>query len=100
MTRTAAWTLALGVGVALLALTLTLPLLDNRMLPPVAATHPHSVTLHGDTRVDDYFWLRQKGAPEVTAYLEAENAYADRVMEPTRALQDTLYDEILRRIQE
>ena len=45
------------------------------MPPPVAPTQPHSVTLHGDTRVDDYFWLRDKDSPEVTAYLEAENRY-------------------------
>jgi oligopeptidase B len=70
------------------------------ILPPVAAIKPHSVTLHGDTRVDDYFWLREKGAAEVTGYLEAENAYADAVMTPTAELQKTLYDEIVGRIQE
>ena len=70
------------------------------MPPPVAPTHSHSVTLHGDTRVDDYFWLREKGAPEVVAYLEAENAYAEEHMAPTVELQKTLYDEILGRIQE
>ena len=70
------------------------------MPPPVAPTQPHSVTLHGDTRVDDYFWLRDKGSPEVTAYLEAENRYAEEWMAPTEALQKTLYDEILGRIQE
>jgi oligopeptidase B len=68
--------------------------------PPVAPIRPHSVTLHVDTRVDDYFWLREKGAPEVTAYLEAENAYADAEMAPTAELQKTLYGEIVGRIQE
>ncbi len=70
------------------------------MSPPVAATKPHSVTLHGDTRVDDYLWLRDKGAADVTAYLEAENAYADLQMAPNAALQKVLYDEIVGRIQE
>ena len=70
------------------------------ILPPVAATKPHSVTLHGDTRVDEYFWLRDKESAEVTAYLKAENAYADAQMEPTAALHKTLYDEIVGRIQE
>ena len=50
------------------------------MPPPVAPEHPHPVTLHGDTRVDDYFWLRERQNPEVIAYLEAENAYTDAVM--------------------
>jgi len=70
------------------------------MPPPAAPTHPHSVTLHGDTRVDDYFWLREKDSREVTAYLEAENAYAEEFMAPTAELQETLYDEIIGRIQE
>ena len=70
------------------------------MPPPVAPIHPHPVTLHGDTRVDDYFWLRDKGTPAVTAYLEEENAYAEERMAPTVGLQKTLYDEILGRIQE
>ena len=70
------------------------------MPPPIAPAHPHSVTLHGDTRVDDYFWLREKGSAEVTAHLEAENAYAEEQLAPTAALQKTLYDEILGRIQE
>jgi oligopeptidase B len=66
----------------------------------VAPTHPHSVTLHDDTRLDDYFWLREKSSAEVTAYLEAENAYAEERMAPTVELQKTLYEEILGRIQE
>lgn len=70
------------------------------MTPPVAPSKPHSVTLHGDTRVDPYFWLREKGSGEVTAYLEAENAYADAQMAPTAALHKTLYEEMVGRIQE
>jgi oligopeptidase B len=50
--------------------------------------------------VDDYFWLRDKSNPEVAAYLEAENAYADTVMKPTEPFQAALYQEMLGRIQE
>ncbi|MCZ6807708.1 MAG: S9 family peptidase [Deltaproteobacteria bacterium] len=70
------------------------------MTPPVAPIHLHSVTLNDDTRVDDYYWLREKGADEVTTYLEAENAYTAAFMEPTEALQKTFYEEMLGRIQE
>lgn len=70
------------------------------MPPPLAPRHAHAVALHGDSRIDDYFWLRDKASPEVTAYLEAENAYADALLAPTRGLQESLYDEILGRIQE
>jgi oligopeptidase B len=68
--------------------------------PPVAARVPHPTTVHGDTRPDDYFWLREKSSPEVAAYLEAENAYTDAVMAPTEPLQDALYREMLARIKE
>jgi oligopeptidase B len=70
------------------------------MTPPVAPKHPHSVTLHGDTRVDDYHWLRDKGGREVTAYLEAENAYAEEQTASIAPLRQALYDEIVGRIQE
>ena len=70
------------------------------MPPPVAPKHPHSVTVHGDTRVDEYDWMRDKDSAEVRAYLEAENAYASDFMAPTLDLQKTLYDEIVGRIQE
>ena len=70
------------------------------MPPPVAAKKPYSVTLHRDTRADDYFWLRERGSEDVTAYLDAENAYADVQMAPTAELRKTLYEEIVGRIQE
>src|SRR5262249_41274855 len=68
--------------------------------PPVARRVPRTDEVHGDTRVDDYFWLRDKKNPEVAAYLEAENAYTDAIMAPTRPLQDALYKEMLGRIKE
>lgn len=68
--------------------------------PPVARQIPKVDTLHGEVRVDDYFWLREKTNPEVTAYLEAENAYTTQKMKHTEALQDKLYQEMLGRIKE
>jgi oligopeptidase B len=67
---------------------------------PRARQVPRVDVLHGERRVDDYFWLRQKDDPEVRAYLEAENRYTEAVMSPTRPLQETLYSEMLGRIQE
>ena len=49
---------------------------------------------------DDYFWLREKSNPEVIKYLETENAYTEEVMKPTKALQETLYKEMLGRIKQ
>ena len=51
--------------------------------PPVAKQVPRIDVVHGERRQDDYFWLRQKDHPEVTAHLEAENGYTDAVMKPT-----------------
>ncbi|MBI1803610.1 MAG: S9 family peptidase [Ignavibacteriae bacterium] len=68
--------------------------------PPVARMIPKADTLHGDIRVDNYYWLRERKSPEVLKYLEAENAYTDAAMKPTVALQETLYNEMVRRIKE
>src|SRR5207248_11629382 len=68
--------------------------------PPVARKVPHTVQLHGVTLADDYFWLRNKGTPEVEQYLRAEAAYGDAMMKPTEALQKTRYEELLSRVQE
>ena len=68
--------------------------------PPLAPKVPHTTSIHGYTLSDDYFWLRQKTNPEVTKYLEAENAYTEQVMAPTKGLQDTLYKEMLGRIKQ
>ena len=69
-------------------------------MPPFATRIPHPTTIHGRTLTDDYFWLRDKESPEVRAYLEAENAYTEEVMQPTKALQETLYAEMLGRIKQ
>ena len=68
--------------------------------PPIAKIDPKVDTLHGETRTDAYFWMREKSNPEVIGYLEAENAYTDAVLAPTKELQETLYTEMKSRIQE
>ena len=68
--------------------------------PPVARKEPKDVTVHGDQRIDDYFWLRNKGTPEVEQDLRAESAYADAMTAPQEPLRKALYGEMLSRIQE
>jgi oligopeptidase B len=68
--------------------------------PPVARPAPKTIEIHGERRVDDYHWLREKENPEVRAYLEAENEYTDAVMKHTEAFQQALYAEMLGRIRE
>lgn len=68
--------------------------------PPVAERRPVRTVLHGEERIDDYAWLREKGSPEVTAYLEAENAYAEARLAPLQPLAEHLYGEMRSRIKE
>ncbi len=70
------------------------------LLPPVAKLVPHADTLHGDVRVDNYYWLRDRANPEVMAYLKAENEYVDSFMAHTKEFQEHLYREMLGRIKE
>ncbi len=79
----------------------TYPQLDlSAARPPAARRDPQVSELHGDRRVDEYTWLREKDAPEVLAYLEAENAHTAAVMKPLAAFEETLYQEMLGRIQQ
>ena len=77
--------------------------------PPDVAKKPHEMTIHGDTRVDDYYWMRltdeQKSAEEkdshtqeVVDYIDAENDYTESRLKHTKKFQDKLFDEIVGRI--
>src|SRR5271169_5143946 len=68
--------------------------------PPVARIDHKETTIHGVTLSDDYAWLRNKENPDVTAYLEAENAYAESVMAPLAGLRDQLYSEMLSHVKQ
>ena len=69
--------------------------------PPVAEQRPYTVKGPVD-RVDQYYWLRDdtRKDPKVLGYLNAENAYVDAVLAPTKPLQDKLYSEIVGRIKQ
>jgi oligopeptidase B len=68
--------------------------------PPIAKIEPKTDTIHGDVRVDNYFWLRDKEDSTVIAYLEAENAYTEAVMKHTEQFQEKLFEEMKGRIKE
>ncbi|PCJ66889.1 MAG: oligopeptidase B [Bacteroidetes bacterium] len=68
------------------------------MQAPKAKKAPKELSIHGDTRIDNYFWLNQREDQEVLDYLNEENAYAKEVLKPTEELQTKLYDEIVGRI--
>ena len=72
----------------------------EKQIPPKAAIRPHAMTMHGHTRIDNYYWLNERENPEVIAYLEAENQYADACLKPTEPLQEQLFKEITGRIKQ
>lgn len=69
-------------------------------MPPKAKQIPHAMTMHGDTRIDNYYWLRDdsRSRPEVLDYLHAENDYGREVMASQQALQDQVLKELVGRV--
>ena len=64
------------------------------MNAPKAKKIDKKLEMHGDVRVDSYFWMNERENPEVIKYLEEENAYCDFVMKDTENLQEELYEEM------
>ena len=94
--RKALWVPSLLVLLALLAGLAC----NSGPQPPVAEKSPQQFTLHGQTRVDNYYWLKERDNPKVLAYLKAENEYREKVMAPAKPLQEKLYNEIVGRIKQ
>lgn len=67
---------------------------------PRAAERPHEITTHGHTRIDKYYWLKERENPEVIDYLNSENEYLEKVMAPVKGLRETLFTEMKGRIRE
>ncbi len=68
--------------------------------PPVAPKKPKTDKLHGDVRIDNYYWLREKENPEVIAYLNAENAYTASMTADIKDLSEKIYKEMRGRVKE
>ncbi len=68
---------------------------------PVARKIPHPMTAHGQTRVDNYYWMRDdsRSDTEVLDHLAAENRYSDAVLAPLMPLRDTIFTEMVARME-
>jgi hypothetical protein len=73
---------------------LSLSTLNKIMQAPKAKKIEKSLEIHQHQRQDPYFWMNERENPEVTQYLEQENAYCDFMMKDTEALQEELYEEM------
>ncbi|NOX69391.1 MAG: S9 family peptidase [Gammaproteobacteria bacterium] len=91
-----------SLSIALLALLLSLTACarKNSIGAPMPEKTPTRLEQHGDVRIDNYFWMRERENPDVIAYLNAENAYTEKMMAPMKGLQGILFDEIKGRIKE
>lgn len=74
--------------------------LKSDLTPPDAPKKPKELTKHGDTRIDNYYWLNQREDEEVLNYLKAENAYTSEMMSHLKDFQNELFDEIVGRIKQ
>lgn len=73
---------------------------DTMIEAPVAKKIEKKLIVHNDTRIDPYYWLRDRENPEVIDYLEAENAYTETKMKDSERLQKKLYKEMIARIKQ
>ncbi len=69
-------------------------------LPPLAKKNPHLLEKHGNTRIDDYYWLNNRENPEVIDYLNKENEYYQKATQHTKNFQKELFEEMKSRIKE
>jgi len=68
--------------------------------PPTAKKIDKALTIHGDTRNDQYYWLNERGNQDVIDYLNNENTYTSGLMDPLQDKIDALYDEMIGRIEQ
>lgn len=74
--------------------------MTKNIQPPVAKIEPKELVMHGDVRIDNYYWLNQREDEEVINYLNAENTYYETMTAHTKAFQQQLYEEMKGRIKE
>ena len=67
---------------------------------PVAKIVPHTLSMHGHDRIDDFYWLNQRENPEVTDYLNSENEFYQQSTAHTKEFQNDLFEEMKARIKE
>jgi oligopeptidase B len=73
---------------------------NKDITPPVAKTIPHVLSIHGEERTDDYFWIRddKRTDSDVLALLNEENKYTEAMLAHTEPLQSILFNEITHRL--
>src|SRR5210317_457004 len=73
---------------------------EERFKTPIAKKIEQKLEIHGDVRIDNYYWLNDKENPDVIAYLNDENNYFEQQTKHTKDFQKQLFDEMKERIKE
>ena len=73
---------------------------DSTINAPRAEKIPYQLKTHGDIRLDNYYWIKEKENPEVIDYLERENDYYQRMTKSSKSLKGDLFIEMKKRIKE
>ena len=82
----------------------------QKTIPPVATKKPYEMSEHGNTRIDNYYWMRltdeqksakkyDKQAQEVVNYIDSENSYTESSLSHTKIFQNNVFEEIIGRIE-
>ena len=74
--------------------------MTKKIVPPIAEKRPLNLEKHGDTRVDNYFWMKERDHPDVMDYLNKENDYYNAITAHTKDFQKELFNEMKGRIKE
>lgn len=70
----------------------------KHLTPPVADKTPKRLEVHGHLRIDDYYWLNDRGSREVLEHLRRENGYTGAVLNESGGLRAELLDEMVMHI--
>ena len=72
----------------------------NEIIEPRAEKINKIMTMHNHERIDEFYWLNERGNPKVIDYLNSENDYRNSYMEDYKGLENELFEEIKSRIKE
>jgi oligopeptidase B len=86
------------ITIMIIFLSLVVACGADKQEAPAAAKKPTELEIHGDVRVDEYYWLRERENPEVIQYLEQENAYTDSILGEHADFEERLIEEMKSRI--
>ena len=72
----------------------------SKLKEPIAKKIEKILSIHGDDRVDEYYWLSKRGDSKVLDYLNSENKYREELMKDYKELENNIFNEIKSRIKE